>query len=257
MKESRTSMNAQTQRQHPFGWGVVPVAAAAVTLILYTGCTESGDYTPPTQSGNLSAPLRERHIARVPSFRLTERSGQEITLADLQGQVWIVDFIFTRCVDACPLMTATMARLQSELGNEANLRLVSITVDPEYDKPGILTEYATQFGASPDRWYFLTGDKNAIYRLVQDGFKLAIHDPEDSQASRGLRRHVVQTLRRWVDPESAWAHGGHEHRQPVIHSNRFVLVDGDGWIRGYYHGTDRQMVTQLIQDARNLLHAGQ
>lgn len=240
----------------------VAVAAALVTLMLYTGCTQSEDHTPRTESGVFSTPLQERRFGRVPPFSLIDRSGETITLADLRGKIWIADFIFTRCPDVCPLMSAKMAQVQSALADQPDLKLVSISVDPEYDTPAILARYATQLEADPDRWYFLTGDKKAIYRLVRDGFKLAIHDPDDPQPSRGvapgtsLPRHVVQALRHWVDPEAAWAHAGPDRRQPVIHSDRFVLVDGAGWIRGYYHGTDPQMVAQLIEDARELLRTG-
>jgi protein SCO1 len=234
--------------------------AALVTLMLYTGCTQSEDHTSRTQSGVFSTPLQERRFGRVPPFSLIERSGTQITLADLRGKVWIADFIFTRCPDACPLMSARMAQLQSEFANESNLKLVSISVDPEYDTPAILARYATQFQAHADRWYFLTGEKKAIYRLVRDGFKLAVHDPDDPQASlpphTPSRLTVLETLRRWVHPHAAWAHTGHDRRQLVIHSDRFVLVDGAGWIRGYYHGTDPEMVTQLIKDAQELLRTG-
>lgn len=239
-----------------FPWGVLP--AAMVALILVAGCSPSEDHTARPQSGGLSVPLRERRLAPAPSFRLTERSGKEITSADLRGKVWIADFIFTRCVDVCPVMSAQMARLQSEFSDEPGLKLVSISVDPEHDRPAILARYATQFHADPERWYFLTGDKKAIYRLVREGFKLAIHDPDDPQASRepasGARPQAVpQTLRPWIQPEAVWAHDGETRRQPVIHSDRFVLVDDEGWIRGYYHGSDVNALAELRQDVRELL----
>lgn len=254
-------MKLETSTPKRFRWGFALVATAAiVTLTLHTACTQNGDQPSRTQSGNLSTPLRERRLGQVPPFSLIERSGKEITLDDLRGKVWIADFIFTRCPDACPLMSARMAQLQSALADEPNLKLVSVSIDPEFDKPAILARYATQFQAHPDRWYFLTGEKKAIYRLVRDGFKLAVHDPDDPQALRlphtPAHPTVLEALRRWIDPKAAWAHTGQERRQPVIHSDRFVLVDGAGWIRGYYHGTDPQMVEQLIQDARELLRTG-
>lgn len=252
-------MKAETWGQKRFRWrcGLL-VAAAMVTLTLYTGCTQNGDRTSPTESGILSVPLQHRRLGRVPPFALIERNGKDITLADLRGKVWIADFIFTQCVDACPLMSATMARLQSEFVNEPDLRLVSISVDPEYDTPAILARYATQFGADPDRWYFLTGEKKTIYRLVREGFKLAVQDPDDPQAFHApAGQTVLQMLSRWVDPEPARAHEGHSHRQqPVIHSDRLVLVDRVAWIRGYYHGTDTKAIALLREDVRELLRAG-
>ncbi len=247
-------MKPETRTRKRFRRGCLSlVVAALVPLTLYTGCGQSGDQPSRTQSGNLSTPLRERRLGQVPPFSLIERSGKEITLGDLKGKVWIADFIFTRCPDLCPLISGQMARLQSALADESNLKLVSISVDPEFDRPPILAQYAAQFEADPDHWYFLTGDKKAIYRLVRDGFKLAVHDPDDPQASLPPHPTVLEAARSWVDPKAAWAHTGHERREPVIHSDRFVLVDGAGWIRGYYHGTDPQMVQQLIQDTRELL----
>lgn len=250
---------ARTQKGFRRGWMSVAVAAL-VTLMLHTGCSQSGDQAPRTESGVFSTPLQERRFGRVPPFSLIDRTGKTITLADLRGKIWIADFIFTRCPDLCPLMSARMAQVQSTLADQPDLKLVSISVDPEYDTPAILARYATQFQAHPDRWYFLTGNKKAIYRLVRDGFKLAIHDPDDPQASgpphTPARSTVLETLGHWLHPHAAWAHTDRERRQSVIHSDRFVLVDGAGWIRGYYHGTDPQIVTQLIKDARELLRAG-
>lgn len=252
-------MKAETWGQKRFRWrcGLL-VAAAMVTLTLYTGCTQNGDRTSPTESGILSVPLQHRRLGRVPPFALIEQNGKDITLADLRGKVWIAGFIFTQCVDACPLMSATMARLQSEFVNEPDLRLVSISVDPENDTPAILARYATQFGADPYRWYFLTGEKQTIYRLVREGFKLAVQDPDDPQAFHApAGQTVLQMVSWWVDPEPARAHEGHRHRQqPVIHSDRLVLIDGEAWIRGYYHGTDTKALVLLREDVRELLRTG-
>ncbi len=248
-------------RQGSFSELVAVAAAALVALILFAGCTESGDQQSSTRGGILGTPLRERRLARVPSFSLIERSGKPIALANLKGKVWVVDFIFTRCPDACPLMSAQMAQLQSEFADAPDLRLVSISVDPEFDTPATLARYATQFHADPDRWYFLTGEKKTIYQLVREGFKLGLHDPDDPQAVRDpvpgdpARRIVLETLRHWMEAQSAWAHGTNERRQSVIHSNRFVLVDGEGWIRGYYLSTDAEALAQLRQDVRALLLA--
>lgn len=257
-------MKSQSPRQKRLLWAFLLAAAAgllAVTVALFTRLNR-----PVVQPvGNWGTPLRQRNITRAPSFALIERSGKEITLADLRGLVWVADFIWTRCPDACPLMSAVMARLQAEFAHEPAFRLVSFSIDPQYDTPAVLARYATKYGANPDRWFFLTGDKKTIYRLVREGFKLAVQDPDDPQAFRHPATQpgnptmwaVLAMFRGLADPEAAWAHAGDDHReQPVIHSDRFVLVDGAGWIQGYYSGRDPEALKQIIQDARMYLRTG-
>ncbi|MFQ5801709.1 MAG: SCO family protein [Candidatus Methylomirabilales bacterium] len=257
----KTIMKTQRSTQKRFLWLFVVVAAGGLLGII-VALLVHGDRFVGQQYGTLSTPLRQPNIARAPSFALTDRSGKEITLADLRERVWVADFIWTRCPDECPLMSAVMARLQAEFADEPDFRLVSISVDPEYDTPAVLTRYATRYGANPDRWLFLTGDKETIYRLVREGFKLAVQDPDDPHAFRHPTTQpgtptmwAVRAMFRGVaGPKAAWAHAGDDHReQPVIHSDRFVLVDGAGWIQGYYSGRDPQVLKQLIQDARELL----
>jgi protein SCO1/2 len=163
-------------------------------------------------------------LSAVPDFTLTERSGQQFGLDDLRGQIWVADFIFTNCAGTCPIMTTAMTEIQQTALAEKldDVKLVSITVDPERDTPEVLKRFAGGYGALKDRWYFLTGDGAAIQQLAQKGFLL-----------------------------SAATSGGSEE-EPIIHSNRFVLVDRQGRIRGYYDGTDEEGVAQLLKDLERL-----
>jgi protein SCO1/2 len=183
----------------------------------------------------------------VPDFALTERDGRQVTRADLLGKVWIVDFFYTECPDTCPLQSAHMARLQEALAQEADVRLVSISVDPEHDTPAVLAAYATRYGADPDRWLFLTGPRDAIYRLAIDGFHLGIVD-RDEHAWRG-----TDDGRAWLGPTSAWAHAAPNPDRKLIHSSRFVLVDRQAQIRGYYQGTDWASLDRLQANVRVVL----
>lgn len=161
----------------------------------------------------------------LPAFSLTERFGQTVTLDTLKGSVWIADFVFTTCPGPCPMMTRQMANLQSDLADAPGVRLLTITVDPKTDTPQRLQEYAKQFRAVPDKWLFLTGDREAIFDLSTRGFRLAAI----------------------VDGEAAA-----ESDHPILHSTRFVLVDRQGQIRGYYDGTSGAEVKKLEADARRL-----
>ncbi len=179
----------------------------------------------------------------VPSFTLTERSGKRVSRDDLRGLVWVVDFIYTECTETCPTQSLQLARLQREFQNAADLRLVSITVDPEHDSPEVLARYAARYGAG-DRWWFLTGDKRAIYCLAQQGFHLGVVDPT-APASPSCG----QALR--FGPARAWA--SHGSKGLVMHSARVVLVDGAAGIRAYHLATDEESMARLRANLRRLL----
>lgn len=236
--------------------GLVCVATVGLLAVaLFVSTSPSTESPGSLQSRQLNALVQERDASQVPNFTLIERSGRQITLADLRGKVWIADFIYTRCPDACPLMSAVMARLQAEFANEPDLRLISFSVDPQYDTPTVLASYAAKFGADRDRWLFLTGEKKVVYHLVQQGFKLLVYDPDDAKMSHGPVTPPASPIRQgWLGPPVAWAHGVRKPREnPVIHSDRFVLVDRVGRIRGYYLSTETHTLEQLKRNATELL----
>lgn len=159
----------------------------------------------------------------LPEFTLVERSGRPATLAALRGRPWIADFMFTRCPGVCPAMTARMAALRSRLAGTP-VGFVSFSVDPRNDTPEVLTRYATAAGAGPD-WWFVTGPMRDLHALSTDGFKLAAMEN---------------------------AAGAETADGPFLHSSKFVLVDGEGAIRGYYDSEDEAALRALEADARRL-----
>lgn len=166
-----------------------------------------------------NAPLAQ-HFA-LPDFDLVERSGQPLRRADLGGKVWIADFFYSTCPGPCPMLSSRLSDVQKALGNAPEVRLVSISVDPEKDTPEVLKLYAQRFQAS-ERWLFATGDKAHIYALARDGFKLPIAD--------------------------APAEGG-----VITHSTRLVLVDRSGTVRGFYDGGTESSVGEIVRDVGKLL----
>jgi cytochrome oxidase Cu insertion factor (SCO1/SenC/PrrC family) len=228
----------------------------------------------PSSSGAFPALLPV--YGSIPNFALIDQSGHPVRRGDLEGKVWIADFIFTNCPDECPLMTVEMAQMQSELAHMADFRLVSISVDPDRDTPAVLSEYAERFNADPGRWLFLTGDKRAIYRLAAEGFRLGIVDPAEpshsspvKDSSPGGSRSSVdrpapssvgwtfnwpQNLRGWlpsVEPAAAFA--DHGRARDTLHSTRFVLIDRLTQIRGYYDSREEAALQQLRQHLQILL----
>jgi protein SCO1/2/putative membrane protein len=120
----------------------------------------------------------------LPAFELIERSGKKITKADLLGKPWLVSFIFTRCAGPCPRITGQMRLMQDRL-KDLPVNLVTITVDPKFDTPEILTKYANQFDADKDKWLFLTGERNEVFRLINTAFQMPVQDEFASEPKPG------------------------------------------------------------------------
>jgi protein SCO1/2 len=161
-------------------------------------------------------------LSAVPDFSGVTQTGSPVTTVSLAGTPFIADFIFTTCRGICPAMTSKMKSLADQLRDEPNVRFVSFTVDPEHDTPEVLARYGAEHGADPSRWLFVRTPTERIRSLCRDGFKLAVED-----AAPGT-------------PE------------PILHSTRFVLVDAEGTIRGYYDSTLPGALTSLAVDARRL-----
>lgn len=176
-------------------------------------------------AGCASGPRELPVLSSVGDFRLTAVTGEKtatLSAADLTGRVWIADFVWTRCKGPCFLMSGNMARLQRALPTE--VRLVSVSVDPERDDPKSLLAYSKHFVGQENRWFFLTGDKAKVYALIENGFKLSAE--ENPQAPLAER---------------------------FVHSTKFVLVDSTGQIRGYYDGEEPGEMKKLLRDTRGLL----
>jgi protein SCO1/2 len=155
-------------------------------------------------------------FGQIPQFELVAQNGQPFHSQVLAGKIWVADFIYTTCPGPCPRMTSQMREVQDAVSKLPDVRLVSFTVDPAQDTPQVLAAYAKLHGASPAMWYFLTGPVPTLQMLDRDAFKLA-----DIDAT-------------------------------MQHSTRFVLVDRQGRIRGYYDTSDSSSIPKVIADASAL-----
>ena len=153
----------------------------------------------------------------VPNFEFTDSNGETITREDMEGKVWVADFIFTTCTMACPIMTGNMNLIHKSFKDDNNVRIISISVYPEYDTPEVLKEYASRYNANTDRWHFLTGPEESVKNIIKTGFKIG--DYEDI----------------------------------IFHSEKFALVDVRGNIRGYYSGMETEDMSKLKKDIKRLL----
>ena len=157
----------------------------------------------------------------VPSFQLVNQDAQPFGSKQLDGKIWIADFIFTTCRGPCPIISTRMSELQRPL-EKSDVHFVSFSVDPETDTPEVLRVYADKLRKEPFRWDFLTGPRDTIASISRDGFKLGISE-------------------------------GEEPGSGPVHSTRFVLVDRRGTIRGYYDALAADGVTKLLADTNHLL----
>lgn len=211
MSEIPESQPVAQPRRLPFGVWVVTFVVAVVLIAgaakLFRNSERRGvDPMPP--------------IGEIPPFRFTTQEGKTLTREDLLGKVWVADFIFTRCAGPCPIMTSRMAEISRALTKAKDVRVVSITVDPEHDTPEVLAEYAGRMTADPSRWIFLTGPKGEIEEFARKGmFQVLAYD------DKGL----------------------------PTHSTRFLVIDRQGHIRKTRNLDEPELVQKLFMDIGNLL----
>ena len=185
-------------------------AAAAMTAVILA--------TSP-QITNLEGEGTELEVlGTAPSFSLVDQQGRTVTDAGLRGNVLVLDFFFTSCRTVCPVQTSRMARVQEQIEGTPGVHLISFSVDPETDTPEVLQAYAGRYGADPSRWSFLTGAPEAMDQVVAGYWQIVERVPR---------------------PDGA----GFD----IAHSERFVLVDRAGQIRGFYK-TDEGGLDHLMRD---------
>lgn len=211
----------------------------ALGLIWFAFASNRASGSLTAQSGNGAMLENIDDYGVVPDFTLTERSGRTITLADLRGKIWIANFFYSQCTQTCPMQTANMAALQKDFANEPDVRFVSFSVDPEHDTPEFLRAYAVRYNADPERWFFFTGSKDAIYELALKGFKLGVYEnPSESQH---------------IHPDGT----AHLHKtaagERVMHSSRFIVIDRQGHTRAYFRAEDPESLARLRPVVRTLL----
>lgn len=163
---------------------------------------------------------------KTQNVTLINQLGDTVSLYDIQNKVIVADFFFTRCPSVCPKMTRNMAKLQQSFShyNEGRkvvdssiVRFVSFSIDPVRDSVAALKKYADKFGVDHDNWWMLTGNKKTIYDFALNELKLGLVDGEGVDTS-------------------------------FIHSEKFVLLDKDYLVRGYYNGTDTVALAAMAKD---------
>jgi len=163
------------------------------------------------------------HIIRPFSF--TNQDGKTVTNADVKGKICVVEYFFTTCKGICPKMNENMSKVYETYKSNKEVMILSHTVDPLKDTVAAMKAYSERFNADPAHWAFLTGDKKELYDMARYSYLVTAVDDTAT-----------------VDIQSDF-----------IHTEKFVLVDGSGHIRGQYDGTDMGAVHQLIGDIQTLI----
>ncbi|GAA4312473.1 SCO family protein [Compostibacter hankyongensis] len=157
----------------------------------------------------------------VSNYRFTDQLGRSVSLRSFPGKILVVNFFFSRCISICPRMMAGLGKAAEAYRQDPEVHFLSFTVDPEYDDQARLAGYAKHLGARTPQWELITGEKRKIYRLARTGFRV----------------------------DAAEGDGG---AYDFIHSDKVVLMDAHGNIRGYYSGIVPGEMDQLISDIQKL-----
>ena len=193
-------------------WG--GLALVGLTLVLAFGLAQFKSHS------DAGRPLPV--YGQIADFSLTNQNGRAVSLADLRGQVWVADIIFTRCPGPCLKMTKQMKALQDALPSGDRAKLVTLTTDADFDTPPVLKTYAERFQADPQRWMFLTGTKQEVAKLAIDSLKLSAIEkkPEERESPQDL----------------------------FVHSTIFVIADRQGQLRGVFETTGEGIEPERVKE---------
>ena len=197
---------------------VICVPLLAFALVRYA---EFNNSTLPFYGDNFTE-VTASEAKKVNAFDFINQDGKHFNNAALNSKVWVACFFFTTCPSICPKMISGMGDIQKSYYNDVRLRMVSFTVDPYHDTPGVLKQYARLRNINTRQWNLVTGKKPDLYRYARKELKLMATDGDGGPTD-------------------------------FIHSDRLVLIDQNNYIRGYYDGTEPSEVKKLTDDIRKLL----
>ena len=163
-------------------------------------------------------------IGRVLPFAFTNQQGKTITENDVAGKVFVAEYFFTTCKNICPVMNGNMKKVYDRFKNKNDFLILSHTSFPEEDSVPVLKRYADSLGADPQKWMFLTGRKDSLYKQARYSYK--IDDPNNNLT---------------------------DIKQDFIHSQFFSLVDKNGVVRNIYDGLKPSEVEKMIAEIEVLL----
>ncbi|NOT73475.1 MAG: SCO family protein [Cyclobacteriaceae bacterium] len=188
-------------------------------FVIMSGCS-SKDKTLPI-FGQRAVNGADTVYHQIAPFRFVDQDSATITNDNFKNKIYVADFFFTTCRTICPIMKTQMLRVYKATKDMPDVLILSHTIDPEYDTVALLHDFAKRLGVETNRWHFVTGKKDSIYRIAQTSyFATAMEDK--------------------AEPDG------------FIHSGAFLLIDKKGRIRGKYDGTIESDVDRLVEDIKLL-----
>ncbi len=160
-------------------------------------------------------------IEAVSQFSFSNQEGAIVDQDFVKNKIWVANYFFTHCPSICPRMSTNMADLQKQFAKEEDIRFISFSCDPERDSVSLLKEYADRYHINSAQWQLATGNKTELYRFARKQLQIVATDGDGGEGD-------------------------------FIHSQNFVLIDKNGFVRGYYDGTDEAHIAQLIKDIEKL-----
>ena len=180
----------------------------------------------------------------IPAFRLIDQDSSQFDSSSLKGKVVVLDFFFSTCPSICPVMSKNMAQLQDDFKSQ-EVAFVSISINPRYDTPSVLREYAERYGAEAG-WHFLTGEAEAIYNLSSTGFYM--YAKEDEEAPGGFEHSGLFAL---MDRNGFIRSRKDEYGNPLIYYRGLIAEE-----KGSNEEGETEQIGILREDIRALLKEG-
>jgi protein SCO1/2 len=190
------------------------------SALLLSSCTEKKEAPLPI-FGEKEVEGGDTIYHTIADFKFVDQDSAVVTNDTFKDKIYVADFFFTSCRTICPIMKTQMLRVYDSIQNEPDVLLLSHSIDPEYDTVGLLHDYAERLGVKSNKWHFVTGSKEDIYKIAQTSyFATAMEDK--------------------AEPDG------------FIHSGAFLLIDKNKRIRGKYDGTKEEDVNRLLAEIQRL-----
>lgn len=212
-------------------------------VVLIFGIWVVNEYNSRNKTDELAYIVTNGEKKKVPDFELIDQNEDTITNADYKGKVYVVEFFFATCPSICPIMTSNLVEVQNEFYGNMNFGVASVTINPEYDTPEVLREYAEEYGIEHANWHLLTGDQDDIYDLSNKGFN--IYAAEDENAPGGFEHSGFFAL---VDQEGYIRSREDDFGNPIIFYKGSVPHDEIDPLEG-----EEPQIDILVEDIKSLL----
>lgn len=198
----------------------IPLSKIVFVFLVVLGCQQEKKlpFLGPKEVGKQGDTLYHK----IPDFKFLNQDSLWVSQKDMAGKIYVADFFFTTCPTICPTMKTQLLRIFDKFAEDDRVRILSHTIDPEYDGVRVLKDYAKKLNITSPRWNLVTGKKSDIYRLGEKSYMVTAQ--EDANEEGGF-----------------------------VHSGAFILVDKNRHVRGIYDGTKEEDVNHLIEDMTLLL----